>query len=59
MGDDARGDYLAADDRRTVMHPDGTSLELDATGYCKLLDPHQGFRENDAANGTLMRHLDA
>ena len=55
--DDARGDRLAAGDRRTVMHPDRTSLELDATGYCKLLDPHQGFRENDAANGALMRRL--
>jgi len=56
--DDARGDRLAAGDRRTVMHLDGTSLELDATGYCKLLDPHQGFRENDAANGALMHRAD-
>ena len=54
---DARGDRLAAGDRRTVMHLDGTSLELDATGYCKLLDPHQDFRENDAAKGALMRRL--
>jgi hypothetical protein len=56
--DDARGDRLATGDRRTVMHLDGTSLELDATGYCKLLDPHQGVRENDAANGALMHRAD-
>lgn len=54
----ARGDRAALGDGRTVMHLDGTWLDLDDVVYCKVRDPSKGIDQLDYNGGAFLHRAD-